>query len=337
MSKIPGADAIDRSTRAAYDLLWIAEHLLGERRGALVQPARQAVQRAIQAQLERRGPGRLSPIDRRDDLSRDEFMSRYVAGRTPVVLSGRALGWPCAERWTPEYFEERFGDDEITLINVSTDEITQDQYTRTSSTATLGEVIRGMRAGDRRYSRFAPLLDSHPELRDDLDLAWLESWRQADGVGRFFQLFIGGNGTNTGLHCAPGSNLFTQVYGTKRWYIYPTSYTPALAPEVARTPFFYTLLDVERPNLDRYPLAPYASGWEVVLQPGDILYVPPFFWHQVHNLSDSIAVGFRWYALGELLTEHLTKMLITLTASNPPVWVVRQNKANFNKVFAAGR
>ena len=39
--------------------------------------------------------------------------------------------------------------------------------------------------------------------------------------GKTFQVFIGGKGSKTTLHCATENNLFTQVFGEKHWYLYP--------------------------------------------------------------------------------------------------------------------
>jgi hypothetical protein len=38
--------------------------------------------------------------------------------------------------------------------------------------------------------------------------------------------------------------------------------------------------------------ATLLDGWEVMLGPGDALYIPKHVWHQVTSLSNSISVSF---------------------------------------------
>ncbi len=44
------------------------------------------------------------------DLSVEEFVSRFEAPRVPVVITGLAEGWRAAGEWTPERLVERFGE-----------------------------------------------------------------------------------------------------------------------------------------------------------------------------------------------------------------------------------
>ena len=45
----------------------------------------------------------------------------------------------------------------------------------------------------------------------------------------------------------------------------------------------------------RARLAEYIPQKEVTINPGDILYVPPFYWHSVQNHTDrTFAIATRW-------------------------------------------
>ena len=57
--------------------------------------------------------------------------------------------------------------------------------------------------------------------------------------GKKFQVFIGGKGTKTSLGCASEHNMFTQVNGTKHWFLYPP---------ISRSPNFYCKLDPDKRN-----------------------------------------------------------------------------------------
>ena len=51
-------------------------------------------------------------------------------------------------------------------------------------------------------------------------------------------------------------------------------------------------VDIERPT------AAYAAlaYWECVLEPGEMLYIPPRWWHYVRALDASASVSFWWRA-----------------------------------------
>ena len=51
--------------------------------------------------------------------------------------------------------------------------------------------------------------------------------------------------------------------------------------------------DPEAPDFERYPLARQATMIEVIVQPGDMLYVPAGWYHQVRALTFSLSSN-RW-------------------------------------------
>ena len=54
-------------------------------------------------------------------------------------------------------------------------------------------------------------------------------------------------------------------------------------------------LDFSGPiDLDKYPLAKELPYWEGVLEPGDMLFIPPKCWHFMRSLSLSFSVNFWW-------------------------------------------
>src|SRR4249920_1373862 len=49
-------------------------------------------------------------IDRRSNLSYDDFIREYVKGKRPVIMTNAAKDWPALKTWNLEYFKSRFGD-----------------------------------------------------------------------------------------------------------------------------------------------------------------------------------------------------------------------------------
>tara|TARA_Y100001954_G_scaffold98133_1_gene106938 strand:- start:401 stop:994 length:594 start_codon:yes stop_codon:yes gene_type:complete len=188
-----------------------------------------------------------------------------------------------------------------------------------------------MKNGSMDYARLLPILDQHPELLNDMGVEWLKSASNNRAKGSIkHQLFMGGPRTSTQMHCAIGSNLFIQIYGRKKWWIYSNKYSPLLEPIVDRSVFFRSKENGEKPE-GKFQK---ADGWTVTLEPGDILYNPPFFWHQTRSIDINIGVGFRWFSLSSILKVSPAQFLMTITASNPSVRQAKKVNQNFAKVYA---
>lgn len=272
--------------------------------------------------MKKHGEGRLMPIERRKDLSIKEFKEHYVKKGIPVVMEGAAKDWPCVQKWSLEYFKELHGDDEIFLVDANPDK----DYER----ITLADVIDNIRSGGKKYFRFYPFLVRHPEHIKDFDYQWFKDRKTKSMFADAFQVFMGGEGTFSDLHNANPPNLFVQVYGEKKWILYSHYYTPIIDPKPVNNiyreapgkrkdgaPFNPFKGDYNAP----YELYKYIDGYEVHLKPGDILWNPPFYWHVVHNATDSIGVGYRWFDFAYSWKISPLYMTLDFFARRPPLWV----------------
>jgi hypothetical protein len=113
--------------------------------------------------------------------------------------------------------------------------------------------------------------------------------------GKPGMLWIGPGGTFTPLHFDLTNNLLAQIVGTKHLVLLPPSETPKLANT---RHVFSDVHDVTDPDcLARYPQAETARQYEVTLNPGDLLYIPVGWWHQVVAEDFSVMqtyTDFRW-------------------------------------------
>ena len=89
----------------------------------------------------------------------------------------------------------------------------------------------------------------------------------------------------------------------------------------------------EKPDFDSCPGMAVTQVWECTLESGDVLFNPPFWWHQVHNVTPSIGVGFRWFDLIDNLKSSPMGTALTLLATNPPIWTATKHRANFAAIF----
>lgn len=306
--------------RYAANAIHLVEHFAGARvTSRLLGGTRRALQQRMASRLAAGGKGQLHTVPRRRGLSPGEFKAEYMQPGLPVVLEGFASDWPCVGKWSLDYFADEFGDYETTLgesEGLSGHGIEDSGV----SAITLRDLVADIRQGGRSYARFDPIVEKLPELKADIDLGALDSLRNLVSFGAAYECFLGGPGTRTLLHNALPANLFVMVRGSKRWLLYPTEYTPVIQPPASRGAYNYSRVDVGAPDPDRYPAFPYIDAWEAIIDEGDVLYNPPFMWHEVTNLSESIGMGFRFTNLAAAWHASKTLTLTRLFGTNPPVW-----------------
>lgn len=330
---------ISARERWQFNALWLLGHVMGSDRLERAQHCWRSDKR--RSELERppsRPPGaaKLRPVRAITDPGGSAFRRRYLTRVEPVVLRAAARGWPCCSRWTPEFFAAEYGDREQVLIPHSPPEISrnkrqQEQVERSS----MGQVVADIDQG--AYANFNPLLNYAPELRADLDMAWLDAHRDRLGVNQLFQLFMGGAGVGTGLHSAISSNLFVQIHGRKRWVLFSPDCNPVLDVALSREPCFHSPIDAMSPDYEAHPAFQNVVGYEVVLEPGDVLYNPPFFWHQTVNVTRSIGVSYKWSYLPSFVRASGMQSLLTFLSTNPPVWKALGSGDKYMSIYTHGR
>ena len=112
-------------------------------------------------------------------------------------------------------------------------------------------------------------------------------------VGR--TLFLGSRGTRSTLHLDQWHGHFWMytLFGCKRWTLFHPADTHLLYPDYSSGrlhPTFPPLAKLQaRPDI--YPLFAYARRTEVIVHPGEVLFVPGGTPHAVENLTDSLAVA----------------------------------------------
>lgn len=180
--------------------------------------------------------------------------------------------------------------------------------------ARFGDVPVRARVGDYIGTAFAPDRAMRDlSMRDYLDLAahWTDGLppyvgnleiNELNGMchwpGYFRKMgppryWLGPAGTVTPLHCDYDDNIFAQVWGTKRIFLAPPHHDEFLYVREANPLLFGSPFDPEQPDFDRYPRARRAALVECVVRPGEMLYVPAGWYHQVRASTFALSVN-RW-------------------------------------------
>ena len=109
-----------------------------------------------------------------------------------------------------------------------------------------------------------------------------------------------GNRLTVQAHFDLSENLACCVAGRRRFTLFPPEQTPNLYPG----PFELTLagppvsmVRLDAPDLERHPRfeTALARACSATLEPGDVLYLPYFWWHHVETLDDfNVLVNYWW-------------------------------------------
>ncbi|MFC9399091.1 cupin-like domain-containing protein [Streptomyces sp. NPDC057027] len=245
-------------------------------------------------------------------VPRRDFRTSFRKGEPRVVLDN-VPGWPALHRWNPAYLRSVAGDREVTVRetdgpprnifqNLATGGRTSfGQYLDwvldtaggleeiTLSCTGAGEITRAVCADGFRSSYY---LDANlPQLSEALlDDAPPPAWYRHDPLDA--NLWCGVLGTSSGLHCDVTPNCNVQVVGRKHFVLFP----PSQARRVYRIPqITHCRFDPNLPDYERFPRARHATGWQCTLKPGESLYIPVGWYHQVTVVSAwALNVNFFW-------------------------------------------
>jgi hypothetical protein len=315
MKLLPDMIRIAPADRLAFGL-WFALHC-HFRDSRAIAAKKNAVRGRIARRLQAQGKRPPRPIERVKDITPADFNQRYVRTGRPVLLEGAASDWPCSRRWSFDFLREYCGDESV--------KITQRDGLRTEERRGNKEYSQEMPFRDymdqllnhgKTYLRFSSLLEAFPELLKDLDLGYLKSLRSSRR-GAWVQAFIGGKGTWTPFHAAITSGIFVNIAGRKRWQLVPSHYLPVLNPSQAAAEIIYTDVHAWEPDLGAYPAFDCIDRIEFVMNPGDILYFPPWMFHFVENLDHTIGLRYGYATLRDALVGSVGLTYVRAFAASP--------------------
>jgi ribosomal protein L16 Arg81 hydroxylase len=104
--------------------------------------------------------------------------------------------------------------------------------------------------------------------------------------------FFAPSGAVTPLHYDVCHNLIAQISGRKRFTLVAPRYGSFLYHPSFRSRFYWASpVDAEAPDLARYPRFARAVAQECVLEPGDMLFLPGGWRHQVRALEEGISLS----------------------------------------------
>lgn len=237
-----------------------------------------------------------SALERRASLSRDEFLDQYYAPARPVILTGEMAGWPALARWTPWYLAEVVGRRPIEFQGDRDSEpgfeMFKDAHRRSEPfDAFIARITQPGARNDSYVTAYNASRNAEALAPLWRDLGRLEKFLTPTPGDRDGMMWIGPAGTVTPLHHDLTNNFIAQVTGRKRVRLLPAS-------EVGRLynhrHVFSEISDLEDPAVDGtlYPRIDGARVYGIELGPGEILFIPIGWWHQVKALDFSVSLTY---------------------------------------------
>lgn len=240
-------------------------------------------------------------------LTAETFLQHYQKYGIPVVLAGILKPeWD----WNLEYLQQQLGTQEFVLRFYGQARYQQDKRKWTS-------IGSGVPPQSKPFSDYAELLQTREAHRQDIYMAkcplhntplseteamqTLQAHLSTLGLhhpASTLNLWVGPSGHTECLHYDPMDGTLIQLHGTKRVILFPPSQTANLYP----FPFYvhlrhgmklrswFSQVYPDRPDFDAFPRLREAlrHRYEIILNPGELLYIPAGWWHEVVALGDEM-------------------------------------------------
>ncbi|MGG8495346.1 cupin-like domain-containing protein [Tenacibaculum sp. TC6] len=259
-------------------------------------------------------------VTRVKNISEEIFIEKYIKGNQPVIVTDGMEKWDL-ERFTPENLKKEFGDEKVQVYNdlfdlqtiQSLEQYIDANFSRSESEGPAKQYIRW----------YTKLKEVEFYWSDSVFESLKKSWNQPyfipstslvipsnkEAVERnineysypYKGLFISGRGSRTRLHKDPfmSNAVLCQFYGKKEIYLY----SPNKEKDVMVNNEF---VDVKNPDHAKFPnFKNLTPDYKDVLSPGEIIFFPSGWFHDVTCMSDSVSIT--WNFVHEVQLDRVCK------------------------------
>lgn len=235
--------------------------------------------------------------------SKADFVELWKQGK-PFIINGIANNWDAHLKWSNDYLVKSCGNSIIPVEVYGSNFAKNYNFTREDSYRPQKmrfrdyiDIISGKRQNDD-FSYYMAQVDFKkylPQLMKDINLPIY--FRKKPKIIFFFFGFSNQNSTSrTYLHFDEIHNIFVQIRGKKRFLLFsPNDYRSFYPPlEDNGCSPAWSKVNPDNSKRELFPKFPWQEKIEVILEAGEILYIPPFWWHYVTALNENISLTF-WY------------------------------------------
>lgn len=239
-------------------------------------------------------------LEYRKNLSVSDFYRNYVGEKSVLFTPYNSSEWS-EIKWTEDVLQQIAGHIEICVRPARTKYHSDESSERYKMT--LAEYFKYISEWSQDpyrkpippYAQDIPLLKEEPALKKNFryfPLHYLPDWYQKVWPD-YPCFFIGLSGSMTPLHFdnCETHNLFFQVHGKKQFFLIDSQDSCYCYKKGWR----YSHVDVRNIDYEKFPLFKNAKIYKVLIQPGEILYMPPRTWHQTYATEKNISFNIDWH------------------------------------------
>ena len=266
-------------------------------------------------------------------LDKDQLPLSLVHEQQPVILRGLVSDWPLvqAARKSPEqaidYLKSHYNG-KRTMVYEGPSAIRgryfyNQEVTKLNYQSHMGQIddmldrILSTLGSDQAPSLYVAsnAVDSHfPQMRAQNDLSVPIEDPSVPMTPPLASIWIG-NRSLASCHFDSLENIACCVAGHRRFALFPPEQIENLYPgplELTPGGQAISMVDFYNPDFTRFPRFQQAleAGQIAELEPGDAVYIPTMWWHQVEGLSDfNILINYWWTPTARYLSAGMSALL----------------------------
>lgn len=233
-------------------------------------------------------------VGRRSSLSLEAFLHDYFLPGSPVIISDCMADWPAKSKWNNMNYLKRIAGFRTIPVEVGKNYLCQDWKQELITFSEFLDRIQSddCTSADTTYLAQHPLFDQIQELRHDIIVP--DYCFAGGGEMRSLNAWFGPAGTVTPLHHDPHHNILAQVVGKKYVRLYSASLSEELYPHAEFMLRNSSQVDLDNVDEAEFPKVVNLEFLDCILNEGEMLYIPPRWWHYVRSLTTSFSVSFWW-------------------------------------------
>lgn len=240
-----------------------------------------------------RPSARFAGIERRSDVTREEFLEKYYAANRPVVLLDLMNHWTARTVWSPDYFRATCSDE---MVEVMAGRNADPRYEINAhlhkTTMSFGDYIDRITQNNKSNDLYL-VANNNLLRRKGLqhlynDIVLFPEYLDSNNIDGSVYFWFGPGGTVTPLHHDIMNIFMAQVFGRKRITLVPSGLIHKIYNEIG----VYSEVDCEKPNYEQFPAFRDVRVQRFVLKPGEVLFIPVGWWHHVRSLDVSVTISF---------------------------------------------
>ncbi|KAG0625822.1 hypothetical protein M758_2G082700 [Ceratodon purpureus] len=234
-------------------------------------------------------------VEQRSCPSLENFLRDYFLPGVPAILTDSINHWPAMKNWSDIVYLQRVAGHRTVPVEVGEHYLATDWK---QELMTLSQFLERslshshVQATTRPYLAQHPLFEQIPELKADIVVP--DYCSIGGGDLQSINAWLGPAGTITPLHHDPHHNLLTQVVGRKYVRLYTPEDSPRLYPYTEKMLCNSSQVDLTNVDLLKFPNFENLKFVDCILEEGQMLYIPPKWWHYVQSLTPSFSVSFWW-------------------------------------------